>query len=133
MGTRLEALLARGDRRLNAVVERAWRLGARFDAWDEWWNLAAWEQALTEAVITPGGSAQELRDFYLYRRRDADEHFPWDHLHSGVEKRFLLRDARRSQAGEFLSDCRGGCHACGILRNYPAQWTEEWQCPQITN
>lgn len=132
-GTRLEALLARGDRRLNAVVERAWRLGARFDAWDEWWNLDAWEQALAEANITPGGSAQELRDFYLYRRRDEDEIFPWDHLHSGVEKRFFLRDARRSQAGEFLSDCREGCHACGILRNYPAQWTEEWQCPQLTN
>jgi len=120
--TRIEALLARGDRRLNAVVEAAWRNGARFDAWDEWRNQAAWEQALADSDL-------DIADA-LYRPRAEDERLPWDHLCSGVEKRFLLRDYRRSQAGELLADCRAGCHACGILVNYPGMWTAEWECPE---
>ena len=68
----------------------------------------------------------------LYRRRREDEILPWDHLQSGVEKRFFLRDYRRSQAGELLADCREGCHACGILKHYPDERTEAWQCPVLT-
>jgi len=134
--SQLEALLARGDRRLNAVVERAWRLGARFDAWDEWRSPAAWEQAIAER---PSATLQEhftdgpsLLQAMLYRRRREDEILPWDHLQSGVEKRFFLRDYRRSQAGELLADCREGCHACGILQHYPDERTEAWQCPVLT-
>lgn len=129
-GTRIEALLTRGDRRLNAVVERAWQLGARFDAWDEWWNLDAWDQALAEHGAALCGSPEALLDFYLHRERAEDEIFPWDHLLSGVDKRFLLEDARRSRAGEFLADCRETCHACGILRHYPTLRGPEWRCPQ---
>jgi len=128
--TRLEALLSRGDRRLNAAVERAWRLGARFDAWSEWCNLPAWEQALAELAATEWGTLDDLFAFYLYRRRLADEVLPWEHLQSGVEKRFFLRELQRSEAGDLLRDCREGCHACGILSNYPGEWTEEWQCPK---
>lgn len=120
--TRLEALLARGARRLNAVVEAAWRNGARFDAWDEWRSLAAWEQAIAASGFDV--------DDALYRRRAEDETLPWDHLHSGIERRFFLRDYRRSQAGELLADCREDCHACGILVNYPGMWTAEWECPE---
>ncbi len=120
--TRLEALLGRGDRRLNAVVERAWQLGARFDAWRDWRNFDAWDQAIAETGLDV--------DAYLYRNRTEDEVFPWDHLHSGVEKAFLWRDYRRSQRGERLSDCRETCHACGILANYGEQWTGSWQCPR---
>jgi len=127
--TRLEALLARGDRRLNAVVERAWQLGARFDAWDEWRNPQAWEQAFDEAHDASFASAEAMLDFYLYRSRPTDETLPWEHLQSGVEKRFLQRDYQRSQIGELLADCREGCHACGILQNYPGLWTDEWACP----
>ncbi len=119
--TRIEALLARGDRRLSDVIEAAWRNGARFDAWDEWRDAAAWEQALAVSGLAI--------DYDLYRRRGETEIFPWDHLHSGVEKRFLWRDYRRSQAGELLGDCRAGCHACGILIHYADRWTVEWQCP----
>jgi len=128
--TSIEALLTRGDRRLNALIERAWQLGARFDAWDEWWNLDAWEQALAEIAPALFGSVAALREYFLYRPRTEDEVFPWDHLLSGVEKRFLLQDARRSRAGEFLSDCRETCHACGILQHYPQLRSPEWQCPQ---
>ncbi len=121
--TRIEALLARGDRRLVPVVERAWRLGARFDAWGEWRSGEAWAQAFRELGVD--------LDFYLYRVRDRDEVFPWDHLQSGVTRRFLWREYERSLAGELLADCRHRCHACGILRHYGALWSEEWQCPQV--
>ncbi|MEA3309831.1 MAG: TIGR03960 family B12-binding radical SAM protein, partial [Chloroflexota bacterium] len=119
--TQLETLLARGDRRLNAVIERAWELGARFDAWSEWANFNAWGQALRESKLDPS--------FYLYRTREPDEIFPWDHLQSGVTKRFLRKDLERSQAEEFLDDCRDECHACGILQQYALQRSTEWQCP----
>ena len=119
--TQLEALLTRGDRRLNAVVARAWELGARFDAWQDWRDFDAWQQAFEEHSVDP--------QFYLYRRRDPEELLPWDHLHSGVEKRFFWQDYERSLAGEFLNDCRERCHGCGILQNYPALRKETWQCP----
>ncbi len=119
--TQLEALLTRGDRRLNDVVAHAWALGAHFDAWQDWRDFDAWQQALKEHDVDP--------QFYLYRRRTQDETLPWDHLHSGVEKRFFWRDYQRSLAGEYLSDCRQGCHGCGILQNYPTLCKETWQCP----
>ncbi|MGC9467630.1 MAG: TIGR03960 family B12-binding radical SAM protein [Anaerolineae bacterium] len=134
-GSQLEALLARGDRRLNAVVQRAWELGAQFDAWDDWRDLDAWDQAIRELPSSilrahfEDGDA--LLDFYLYRRRRDEERLPWDHLESGVEKRFFLQDYRRSQEGKLLVDCRERCHACGILQHFPDQRTEEWQCPVI--
>ncbi len=127
--TQLEALLARGDRRLNTVVARAWELGARFDAWGDWCDPEAWQQAFAQAHDPSFPSAAAMLDFYLYRHRETEEVLPWDHLRSGVEKRFFAREAQRSQAGETLEDCRQGCHACGILQNYPELWTEAWQCP----
>jgi radical SAM family uncharacterized protein len=131
--TQLEALLARGDRRLNAVVERAWRLGARFDAWNEWHDSTAWERAVEEVASADAGfgSTESLLDYYLYRRRGEDECLPWDHLESGVEKRFYLQDYRRSQEGELLVDCREQCHACGIVQHFPDLQTEAWQCPVL--
>ncbi len=119
--TQLETLLARGDRRLNAVIARAWELGARFDAWNEWQNFEAWEQAFADTEL-------DLNS-YLYRRRSEDEVFPWDHLSSGIEKHFLLEDARRSQRGELLPDCRETCHTCGILKTYAQERSAQWQCP----
>ena len=119
--TWVESLLARGDRRLNRVVERAWQLGARFDAWDDWRSPTAWREAVAELGVSP--------ETYLYRRRAEDEVLPWEHLHHGVDKRFLLREYRRSREGDLLPDCRGQCHACGILQHYAAKWSDEWQCP----
>ncbi|MFP4344185.1 MAG: TIGR03960 family B12-binding radical SAM protein [Anaerolineales bacterium] len=127
--SRIEGLLTRGDRRLNAVVEQAWRTGARFDAWDEWWHPEAWDEAIEEVGTALFGSGEALLDFFLYRPREENEVFPWHHLHSGVEKRFLLQDYRRSQRGEFLNDCREKCHGCGILANFPEICGDEWQCP----
>jgi radical SAM family uncharacterized protein len=135
-GSQLEALLARGDRRLNALVERAWRLGARFDAWDDWRNDTAWTQAIaelpSEALQAQFPTPEAFLDFYLTRRRTEEETLPWDHLQSGVEKRFFLQDYRRSREGKLLVDCREQCHACGILQNYADLCREEWACPVLS-
>jgi len=120
----LEAVLARGDRRLGAVVQRAWELGARFDAWGEQRNLSAWWQAFAEIGLDPG--------FYAQRERPPDEIFPWEVVSAGVRKRFLRQETERSQRGETLVDCREQCHGCGILATCGENWSEEWYCPKPT-
>ena len=120
--TTLEAALARGDRRLGAVVQRAWELGARFDAWGEQRDPHAWTQAFAETGLDPG--------FYACRERPPDETFPWEAVSTGVRKRFLLDDYQRSQRGETLADCRDQCHGCGILATCGERWSEEWRCPE---
>jgi radical SAM family uncharacterized protein len=122
-GTLLEAVFARGDRRLGAVIERAWRLGARFDAWDEQRDMDAWVQAFADSGLDA--------DFYAYRERTRDEVFPWDVISAGVRREFLLREYQRSQRGEMLADCRQGCHNCGILGAYGDQWAEGCCCPDL--
>lgn len=119
--TLLEAALARGDRRLGAVIQRAWELGARFDAWDEQRNFMAWMRAFAEVGLDP--------DFYARRERSPDETFPWEVVSTGVRREFLLEEYRRSQRGETSADCREQCHACGILVACGDRWTEEWRCP----
>jgi len=120
--TLLEAALSRGDRRLGAAVQRAWELGARFDAWGEQRNLGAWARAFAEAGLDP--------DFYAHRQRPTDEVFPWEVISTGVRKEFLLEEYRRSRREETLADCRERCHGCGILGAYGNDWSEEWCCPQ---
>ncbi len=119
--TLLEAVLSRGDRRLGAVVQRAWELGARFDAWDEHRDQDAWMRAFAEAGLAP--------DFYAHRQRPPDEIFPWEVVSTGVRIEFLLAEYRRSQRGETREDCREHCHGCGILGAYGNDWSEEWRCP----
>jgi radical SAM family uncharacterized protein len=118
----LEAVLARGDRRLGDVVERAWELGARFDAWDDQRDFGAWMRAFAKNRLDP--------DFFAYRQRSADELLPWEVVDNGVRKRFLLDEYDRSRRGETLTDCREGCHACGILTAFGGKCTEEWCCPE---
>jgi radical SAM family uncharacterized protein len=120
--TLLEAVLSRGDRRLGAVVQRAWELGARFDAWDDQRDLGAWTRAFAKSGSDP--------DFYAYRERSPDELFPWDVVGVGVRKRFLLEEYRHSQGGEILGDCREQCYGCGILAAFGSDWSEGWRCPQ---
>jgi radical SAM superfamily enzyme YgiQ (UPF0313 family) len=119
--TLLEAALARGDRRLGAVVRRAWERGARFDGWDEQRNLSAWLRAWAESGLDP--------DFYAYRERLPDETFPWEVVGAGLRREFLWREYERSWQGETLADCRERCQACGILSAFRDQWSEEWRCP----
>jgi radical SAM family uncharacterized protein len=118
----LEAVLARGDRRLGDVVERAWELGARFDAWGDQRDFGAWMRAFAKAERDP--------DFYAYRQRSTDELLPWEVVSTGVRKRFLLAEYARSQRGETVTDCREGCHACGVLAAFGDKYTEDWCCPE---
>ncbi len=108
--TLLEARLARGDRRLGDVIERAWRGGALFDAWTDRFQPDAWKRAFEESQIDP--------DFYTHRERGADEIFPWDHINVGVRKDFLRREYEASLAGITRGDCREECVGCGILTTF---------------
>ncbi len=125
--TLFEAFLSRGDRRMGAVIEGAWRRGARFDAWQEYFLPDVWQAAFDAAGLSP--------DFYVYRARGADELFPWDHISPGVRKAFLRADYEMSLRGEARADCREQCYACGILPGFAALRRETddaaWQCPPV--
>ncbi|MDF1513390.1 MAG: TIGR03960 family B12-binding radical SAM protein [Anaerolineae bacterium] len=129
--TYLEALLARGDRSLSDLVESAWRQGARFDAWDEWCNMKAWEVAIRQFAEINYSTLDAMNKHYLYRNRTVDEALPWDHLLSGIDKRFLVNEYVNSQHLALRTDCREECHACGILRHYRDLQTETWGCPLV--
>jgi radical SAM family uncharacterized protein/radical SAM-linked protein len=102
----LEAVLARGDRRLGAVVARARASGARFDGWTEHFDLARWTEALREAGLDP-------HEFTA--ARDPRDRLPWDHIHLGVDRDWLARERERALAGETTEDCRDGrCTMCGL-------------------
>jgi radical SAM family uncharacterized protein len=123
--TLLEGLLSRGDRRLGAVIQGAWEVGARFDSWHEYFDFRRWLAALSGAGLT--------LDFYTRRPRALDEVLPWDHISTGVTKAYLKDEFRRSQKGAIQPDCRQGCLACGILTAYRDQRqglpAGSWQCP----
>ena len=125
--TILEAALSRGDRNLAGVIESAWRNGAKFDAWQDQFNYNIWMDAFDAHGIKP--------DFYTSRIRDNDEVFPWDHIHTGVNRKYLQREYERSQTGELTEDCRSGCHACGILTEFSDLRQQHpgdlWLCPEV--
>jgi len=83
----LEAVLARGDRRLGRVIERAWRAGARFDAWDDQFDARRWDQAFDSEGIDPA--------FYAHRARGYDEVLPWDHIDGCLRREHLWRGYER--------------------------------------
>jgi len=123
--TWLEAVLARGDRRLGTAIERAWQMGARFDAWREHFAPKLWRAAFEEQGIDP------LKE--TGRIRDENEVLPWDHIDTGVTRRFLWKERQRALVGELSPDCRETCHACGILGTFAAQQgavpKATWRCP----
>jgi radical SAM family uncharacterized protein len=126
--TILEAALSRGDRNLSKVIETAWRNGAKFDAWQDQFNFNVWMDAFVAHNISP--------DFYSTRARELDETFPWDHIHTGVTRKFLQREYQRSLDGTLTDDCRDVCHACGILTEFSdlrrTNPSEQWLCPEVT-
>ena len=123
----LEAFLSRGDRRLGAVIYRAWQLGAKFDAWQEHHKPEAWQQAFDEQGLDP--------NWYARRPRPIDEVFPWDHIDIGVTKKFLLQDFLWSADGKTRVDCREHCFACGILPKFKqmrmSTEADAWECPEV--
>jgi radical SAM family uncharacterized protein len=123
-----EGFLSRGDRRVAKVIEKAWKAGAKFDAWSEHFDLSRWQ----EAAKSEGLDMQ----FFSHRRRPVDEVFPWEHIDIAVTRRFLTQDYLMSQEGQTRIDCREHCYACGILpklidlrRETPA---DAWECPPVS-
>ena len=103
--SRLEAVFARGDRRLGPVIETAVRNGARLDGWDEYFNYSKWYDAFRECGID--------EDFYTTRGYGENEILPWDTIDVGVTKAFLKRERHRAYDGKVTPDCRHGCAGCG--------------------
>ena len=107
----IEGLLSRGDRRVGAVIERAWRAGARFDGWSEHFSYQRWVDAAAEAF----GNGPVSLAWFTTRERDADEVLPWDHLDSGLDKQWLWDDWQDALTGYEQDDCRWTpCFDCGV-------------------
>ena len=104
----LEAVFARGDRRLGAVILEAWRRGCKFDSWGEQFRFDVWTRTFADLGIDPA--------FYANRERPYDEVLPWDHLDYGVSKAFLRRENEKAKNAETTANCREGCAGCGANR-----------------
>ncbi len=103
----LEAIFARGDRRLGKVLEEAYRMGCKFDSWREYFNFNNWETAFQKCQID--------MSFYAHRERNKEEIMPWDLIDCGIKKDFLWLEWQRALQGVTIDDCRSsGCHNCGL-------------------
>ena len=104
----LESVLARGDRRLNKAILRAYERGCIYDAWSEYYKHDVWLSVFEECGIDP--------DFYTTRPREDDEVFPWDFLDCGVTKEFLLREWHKAQEETITLNCKQQCNGCGAAK-----------------
>lgn len=104
----LEAVLARGDRRLSRVIEEAYRRGCTLDSWAEHFDFEKWMRVFADCGLDPA--------FYANRRRSYEEILPWDHLDYGVSKAFLIKESRRALEEQTTPNCRQHCSGCGAAR-----------------
>ena len=103
----LEAVFARGDRKLNKVLERAHQSGCKFDAWREHFDFELWQKAFTDCGVK--------MEFYANRQREEDEVLPWEHISCGVTKEYFLNEKKKALKGETTPDCRFDvCTGCGV-------------------
>ena len=124
----LEAVFARGDRRLAASVVEAWKLGCKFDGWTEFFNYDTWMQAFKDTNIDP--------DYYARRERSFEEALPWEHIDDTVSKAFLQREWERAVEGTLTWDCRrkpcNGCNACPELGTPIIDYKEGGRVEKVT-
>ena len=106
--TVLEGILARGDRKVGDAILKAYEHGALFDAWSEYYHPEYWKEAFAECGIDT--------DFYTIRERSDDEIFPWDFIHIGVTKKFLLREWKCAHEETVTPNCRMQCSGCGAAK-----------------
>lgn len=104
----LEAVLARGDRRLGAVILEAWKRGCLFDAWSEHFRFDLWQEAFDACGLDMA--------FYASRPRSYDEIFPWDHMDFFVDKEFLIRENEKAKQAAVTPHCRMNCAGCGVSK-----------------
>ena len=101
----LEGVIARGDRRLGKAIYNAWKMGCKFDSWEEFFDFDKWVKAIADAGLT--------MEFYASRQRTPDEIFPWDHIDIGVSKAFLRREYEKASRAEVTPNCKEHCAGCG--------------------
>ena len=106
--TVLEGVLARGDRRVGAVIEEAYRKGAIYDSWSEFFKNEVWMEAFKTCGVDI--------DFYTIRERSLDELFPWDFIDAGVSKNFLKREWQNALDAKVTPNCRMKCSGCGAAK-----------------
>ena len=124
----MEAVFARGDRRLSKVLVEAWKLGCKFDGWTEFFSYETWLQAFENCGVDPA--------YYARRTRDFDEPLPWDHLDCTVSKAFLQREWEQAVAEKLTPDCRRGpckgCNVCPELDTAIVDYKEGGRVEKIT-
>ncbi len=118
----IEGVLARGGRAVAGSVLRAWRMGARFDAWDEYFSFDRWTEVFRQASVDPHLTTGRVRGYH--------EPLPWDHIDAGVAKAYLRAEDRRAERGQRTEDCHTGpctfCLACDRwLAERPARGTHD--------
>ena len=106
----LEAVIARGDRRVCDVIIKAFEKGAKFDGWSEYFNFEIWKEAMEECNVSG--------EFYAYRARSYDEILPWDFIDIGVNKEYLILENEKAKKVELTRNCMLGCTECGVNVNF---------------
>ena len=101
----LEAVLARGDRKIGKVIETAWRKGCNLDSWDEHFKFDVWMESFAECGVEP--------EFYANRTRSYDEVMPWDIFDYAVTKKFIINENKKAHEGVTTPNCRQKCSGCG--------------------
>ncbi len=104
----LEAVFAKGDRRLSKVLLKAYELGCKFDGWNEYFDVDKWQKAFDTTKINPA--------FYANRPKELEEILPWDHIDSGITKDFLWQEYQKALSGQETQDCKQTkkCNQCGL-------------------
>jgi len=103
----IEAVLAKGDRRLSKTIVEAYNLGQKFDAWSEHFSFERWMKAFENTNVYP--------EFYANRKMEFDEILPWDIIDIGVSKEFLIRENEKSRKEITTPNCREKCSGCGVV------------------
>lgn len=104
----LEAVFARGDRKVSKALTEAFLLGCKFDSWGDKFDMEKWQRAFENAGLNMA--------FYANRKREYDEILPWDHLDYGIDKEFLISENELSKKGVTTPNCKDGCAGCGANR-----------------
>lgn len=105
----IEAVFARGDRRVGKALLLAWQKGARFDGWSDCFSYERWLEAIAEAGLD--------KEFYASRNRGEHEVFPWEHVQPAVARKFLWNEWQKAYAQQLTHDCRRStCTGCGVCQ-----------------
>lgn len=105
----LEAVLARGDRRVGKAIYLAWKKGCVLDGWDEYFDFDKWKEAFAECGLS--------MEFYANRTRSYEEIAPWSHINMLVSREFFVEENKRAHAEITTPNCREKCSNCGVIRN----------------